>query len=65
MPKGHEQMWLWNGSMEFPSFRPSILSDLEMHKGRNEVLCHHFVERGIVKFCGDCPKEFANKELPL
>ena len=42
--------WGWNGSMEAPTFTPSI----NCNKDEPDVHCHSFVTDGRIQFLGDC-----------
>lgn len=52
--------WSWNGDTEKPTLKPSILT-----KGGGGVVCHSFVNNGVVRFLSDCSHEFANQEVDL
>lgn len=51
--------WSWNGDMEKPTLKPSILTT-----GGNWK-CHTFVNDGLVQFLGDCTHELAGKTVEL
>ena len=53
--------WSWNGDIDKPTLKPSILTD----QGSDGMLCHSFVNDGIVKYLSDCSHEFAGKSMPL
>lgn len=42
--------WQWNGSMDKPTFHPSIHCNRDMP----ELCCHSFVRDGVIQFLGDC-----------
>jgi hypothetical protein len=42
--------WGWNGSMDKPTFTPSI----NCNKDEPEHRCHSFVRDGKIQFLGDC-----------
>jgi hypothetical protein len=50
--------WEWNGSLEKPTFRPSLLA-------MGEKRCHSFIEDGKIRFLGDCQHELKNQTVPL
>ena len=57
--------WTWNGSMESPTLKPSILtSGVEESTGK-PYCCHSFVNDGRIQFLGDCTHEFAGKTMDL
>lgn len=53
-----EPVWSWNGSVDAPTVRPSILT-----KGIG--VCHSFVNDGKVQFLNDCTHEHAGKTMDL
>ena len=56
--------WDWNGSLETPTLRPSILVT---YPEKNKInICHSFITDGNIEFLGDCTHELAGKivELP-
>jgi len=55
--------WSWNGDTEKPTLKPSILTKSRDDKG--EVVCHSFVNDGMVQFLGDCTHELKGKTVPL
>jgi hypothetical protein len=42
--------WQWNGSLDKPTFTPSLLVAPDMP----ELRCHLFVTDGVIKYCDDC-----------
>lgn len=55
--------WSWNESVEFPTLRPSVLTQYEGADG--SWRCHSWINDGTVQFLGDCSHELAGKTLPL
>lgn len=53
--------WNWNGSMDAPTFTPSLL----VHGGGRDPRCHSFVTDGNIQFLSDCEHELAGKTVPL
>jgi len=53
--------WSWNGDIESPTLKPSILTDQSPEGPR----CHSFVNDGMVKYLSDCTHELAGQSLPL
>lgn len=51
--------WTWNGSVDKPTLKPSILT-----RG-HDFTCHSWVTDGKIQFLGDCTHEFANRTLDL
>ena len=55
--------WTWNGSTDFPTVKPSVLT-----RGRDEHgdhTCHSLINEGKVQFLSDCSHEFADQTLDL
>lgn len=71
--------WSWNGSMECPTFSPSIkvrgtkpITDDEADRilaGEKiepvPTVCHSYVTDGNIQFLGDCTHELAGQTVPL
>lgn len=55
--------WTWNGDVEKPTLKPSILTK-GGHPDRQQV-CHCFVNDGMVQFLDDCTHEFAGTTVEL
>lgn len=77
---GDGPKWTWNGSMESPTFSPSILvqgveelTDEEFAaymdgKGlpeKKKTVCHSFVTDGKIQFLGDCTHALAGQTVDL
>lgn len=61
-------IWTWNGSLEKPTFQPSILVKANYTSiDRLDDICHSFVVDGRIQFLGDCTHELAGQtvDLPL
>jgi hypothetical protein len=64
--------WEWNGSMDAPTFSPSILVRFsanpnapEGSKWRTARVCHSFVREGRIQFLSDCTHALAGQTVPL
>ncbi|WP_425618061.1 DUF6527 family protein [Anatilimnocola sp. NA78] len=55
--------WTWNGSVDSPTLKPSILTR-SGHENK-PIVCHTFVNDGLVQFLGDCTHELAGQTVPL
>ena len=56
--KGKKNLWNFDGNMERPTFKPSVLI------GRDDyVSCHFTLTDGVFAFQNDSPEEFRNKRL--
>jgi hypothetical protein len=51
--------WSWNGSMDKPTFSPSIL----IQQGAST--CHLFVTDGKLHYCPDCTHQYAGQVLDM
>jgi hypothetical protein len=60
-PKDVGPVWQWNGSLEKPTFSPSLL----VWGSRPEQRCHLFVTDGKIQFLGDCAHDLKNQTVPL
>lgn len=59
-------IWTFNGSLESPTFSPSLLMNGdEKYKNPTTPRCHLFVENGTIKYCGDCEHELRGKTIPM
>lgn len=53
--------WTFNGSMDKPTFSPSLLCN----KDYPECRCHSFVREGRIEFLGDCWHALKGKTVDL
>jgi hypothetical protein len=56
-----EPIWGWNGSLELPTFTPSIFVNRSV-PGRR---CHSHVTAGNIQFLADCDHALAGQTVPL
>jgi hypothetical protein len=54
--------WTWNGSVEAPDLKPSVLTKMGRGGG---IVCHSWINHGKVEFLGDCTHELAGQTLDL
>jgi len=54
--------WSWNGDIEKPTIKPSILNDFRPH---GSLVNHVWITDGMVQFLGDCTHELAGQTLDL
>ena len=52
--------WSWNGSMDAPTFSPSLLCN----QG-SDFVCHSFVREGTIEFLSDCFHELAGHTVEI
>lgn len=53
--------WTWNGSMEAPTFKPSLL----VNEHTPERRCHLFVTDGKIQFLPDCYHELKGQTIEM
>ncbi|HEY9678653.1 MAG TPA: DUF6527 family protein [Drouetiella sp.] len=56
-------IWSFNGSMDKPTFEPSLLYTPEEHGTKER--CHLFLRNGVIEFLSDCSHKFAGQKVPL
>lgn len=54
------QGWRWNGSLDKPTFTPSLLCNKD-----SDFVCHSFVTDGKIQFLGDCHHTLAGQTVEL
>ena len=61
--------WFWNGSLDKPTFSPSVLVTYEGsdagRDGAPPAICHSFVTDGRIQFLGDCTHSLACQKVDL
>jgi len=57
----HVPRWDWNGSLDAPTFSPSLLCNAQAMLSR----CHSFVRDGNIQFLSDCWHVLAGQTVPL
>ena len=70
---GDHPVWGWNGSMDAPTFTPSILvrnpanpNALEEFKEwRTERRCHSFVRDGHIQYLTDSTHKLSGRTIPI
>jgi hypothetical protein len=66
-------VWGWNGSVDSPTFTPSIKVTYpanpnaieEFKEWRTERVCHSFVTDGKIQFLGDCTHKLKNQTVEI
>lgn len=53
--------WTWNGSLEKPTFNPSLL--VGQHDPK--IRCHSYVREGRIEFLSDCHHALAGQTVDL
>jgi hypothetical protein len=58
--------WTFNGSMERPTFSPSVRHYIPAGQhGPERTFCHYFIRDGKIEYCGDCEHELAGKTVDM
>jgi len=66
--------WTWNGSVDKPTFNPSLLvkqgpkCDPVTHlaiPGEPDRVCHSFIRDGQIQYLNDCTHELAGKTIDM
>lgn len=55
--------WTWNGDINFPTLKPSISTKQSLNG--ELVVCHSFVNDGIVEFLSDSTHDKSNMKISL
>lgn len=58
--EGSGPLWTWNGSMDKPTFEPSLLVN-----GSTEKRCHLYVRNGRIEYLGDCWHELRGQTVDM
>lgn len=58
-PVGNSPNWYWNGDVENPTLKPSVLTT------RRDMRCHSFITNGVVDFLRDTTHEYSGQKVPL
>lgn len=69
-------VWTFDGNIERPTFAPSVnhltlRTDsegdpiLKDGKYQWEPLCHYFIRKGRIEYCGDCKHALSGRTVPL
>jgi hypothetical protein len=66
---GPSPVWSWNGSLDRPTFTPSIRVQwtrrASIVEPQAECVCHSFVTDGRIEFLGDCTHALAGQTVDL
>ncbi len=73
IPVTGDHAWGWNGSMDAPTFTPSILVTYpanpeaieEFKEWRTERRCHSFVTDGKIQLLSDCTHKMAGMTVEI
>lgn len=57
--------WEWNGSMESPTFSPSLLVTCQWGDPPSGIRCHSFVQSGRIEFLSDCTHALRGQTVEL
>jgi hypothetical protein len=67
---GTRPMWTWNGSLDAPTFGPSVKHFYDKPGGEGKpaiqvTTCHYFITDGVIRYCGDCPHELNGRNVRM
>lgn len=62
---GNEPRWTFNGDMNKPTVRPSLLMTWTYGEDNKPFRCHLFVTDGKIQYLSDCLHEFAGKTVDM
>lgn len=81
IPVDGSRGWTWNGDLDNPTVRPSILVRQTLYGPSFETfsnyngehppaiskqgICHSFVRNGKIEYCGDCTHSLAGQTVEL
>ena len=65
IPTAGPKAWGFNGSLEAPTFTPSILSTRTYGYSNEKLVCHSFVRDGKIEFLSDCTHSLAGQTVEL
>lgn len=57
--------WTWNGSVDKPTLRPSVLTQGCNEKSPTHFRCHSWVNDGQAQFLEDCSHELRGQTVDL
>ena len=57
--------WTWNGSLDSPTFSPSIKVTYPWGDPPVDKVCHSFVTDGKIQFLGNCTHSLAGQTVPI
>lgn len=57
----HVPQWTWNGSMDSPSFQPSLMCNRDDPRSQ----CHSFITDGKIQFLSDCWHGLAGQTVDI
>lgn len=57
--------WDFNGDMDKPTFKPSLLVQYEWGDENEERRCHSFITDGNIRYLNDCTHELVGQTVEL
>lgn len=64
VPQENGAMWIWNGDVTLPTFKPSLVYTW-VPEGRPVKKCHSFLRNGIWEFLSDCTHSLVGQKVPM
>jgi hypothetical protein len=60
-----DKKWEWNGSLERPSFQPSLKCEWDDGPERTPKCCHSVITDGFIDFCPDSTHALRGQRVAL
>lgn len=57
--------WDFNGDVEKPTIRPSVLAKGYNDEEKADYQCHSMITDGVIEFLGDCTHNLKGQKVPL
>jgi hypothetical protein len=64
IPVTGQRAWGWNGSLESPTFTPSILVNVG-RANPTQHLCHSIITDGRIAYCSDTTHKFSGQTIEM
>jgi|SRR6185503_3121101 len=64
-PNSQKAKWEFNGDLEFPTFKPSVLVTWDEGEEHVKNICHFYVTDGKIIFQPDCTHELKGQTVDL
>lgn len=65
--QGGKITWHWDGDVDAPTVTPSVIARYisPIPEEFPDKVCHFFVRRGRIEYCGDCTHAFAGQTVDM
>lgn len=61
----YDERWIFNGSVDKPTFTPSYLAKGPYGEEQKERVCHSFVTDGKIQYLEDCTHSLAGQTIDV